>query len=267
MMCWFLLYMWISHRNIYVPPSWTSLPPPTPPHASRLSQSSGFELPASSSKFLSGRYFYAFLLMRLLRLREVEWSIHSAQLVSGGAHFFCYPVKTQQAPPTTPANPLLSALGGCHGCSPGRYCGVPSPCPNLSSKSLALLWPANPCVLFSDLRFAKEQAAHSDRPVSSTSWCVQLGHLRGPQFPHPWHGIIPEWSFRVLPALTLFHFIAFHLRAPSHLWNPTISGGVIPFGWPVLRCSATFWQCLYSIFFFFPFPLGQRGFLASSLFS
>ena len=31
--------------------SWTSLPPPTPSHSSRLSQSTWFELPASYSKF------------------------------------------------------------------------------------------------------------------------------------------------------------------------------------------------------------------------
>ena len=33
------------------PPSWTSLPPPTPSHPSRSSQCTGFELPASYSKF------------------------------------------------------------------------------------------------------------------------------------------------------------------------------------------------------------------------
>ena len=33
------------------PPSWTSLPPPTPSHPSRLSQSTGFELPESHRKF------------------------------------------------------------------------------------------------------------------------------------------------------------------------------------------------------------------------
>ena len=33
------------------PPSWTSLLPPTPSHPSRLSMSTGFELPASYSKF------------------------------------------------------------------------------------------------------------------------------------------------------------------------------------------------------------------------
>ena len=31
------------------PPSWTSLPPPTPAHSSKLSQSAGFELPALHS--------------------------------------------------------------------------------------------------------------------------------------------------------------------------------------------------------------------------
>ena len=30
---------WISHRYTYVPPSWTSLPPPSPSHLSRLLQS------------------------------------------------------------------------------------------------------------------------------------------------------------------------------------------------------------------------------------
>ena len=31
--------VWISHRNTLFPPSWTSVPPPSPPHPSRLSQS------------------------------------------------------------------------------------------------------------------------------------------------------------------------------------------------------------------------------------
>ena len=39
------LSTWISHRYIYIPPSWTSLPP------SRLSQSTTFELPVLYSKF------------------------------------------------------------------------------------------------------------------------------------------------------------------------------------------------------------------------
>ena len=43
---------WISHRCIYMsPPSRTSLSPSTPSHPSRLSQSTGFELPESYSKF------------------------------------------------------------------------------------------------------------------------------------------------------------------------------------------------------------------------
>ena len=44
--------IWISHRYTYVPSlSWTSLPPPTPPHASRLSHSTKVGFPASYSKF------------------------------------------------------------------------------------------------------------------------------------------------------------------------------------------------------------------------
>ena len=48
---------WISHRHSMSPPSWTSLPPPTPSHSSRLSQSTWFELPASYSKFPLAIYF------------------------------------------------------------------------------------------------------------------------------------------------------------------------------------------------------------------
>ena len=39
------------------PPSGSSLPPPTPSHPSRLSQSTRFELPASCSKFPAALYF------------------------------------------------------------------------------------------------------------------------------------------------------------------------------------------------------------------
>ena len=43
---------WINHRYIHISPSsWTSIPPPTPSHPSRASQSTGFELPTSYSKF------------------------------------------------------------------------------------------------------------------------------------------------------------------------------------------------------------------------
>ena len=48
---------WISHRHSMSPPSWTSLPPPTPSHSSQLSQSTWFELPASYSKFPLAIYF------------------------------------------------------------------------------------------------------------------------------------------------------------------------------------------------------------------
>ena len=37
---------WISHGCTCVPPSWTPLPPPSPPHPSGLSQSTSFEHPA-----------------------------------------------------------------------------------------------------------------------------------------------------------------------------------------------------------------------------
>ena len=42
------------HRS---PPSWTSLPPPTPSHPSRFSQSTGFGFPASYIKFTLAIYF------------------------------------------------------------------------------------------------------------------------------------------------------------------------------------------------------------------
>ena len=48
----------ISHSYIYMsPPCWTSLPLPTPFHPSRLSRSTGFELPVSHSKFPLADYF------------------------------------------------------------------------------------------------------------------------------------------------------------------------------------------------------------------
>ena len=40
MSCWFLLYINMNQSLVYMcPPSWTFLPPPTPPHPSGLSQS------------------------------------------------------------------------------------------------------------------------------------------------------------------------------------------------------------------------------------
>ena len=40
---------WISHRYTYIPPSWNSLPPPTPFSPSRFSQSPGLSSPESYS--------------------------------------------------------------------------------------------------------------------------------------------------------------------------------------------------------------------------
>ena len=48
---------WISHSIHMSPPLWTSLPPPTSSHASRLSQSTRSELPVSYSKFPLAIYF------------------------------------------------------------------------------------------------------------------------------------------------------------------------------------------------------------------
>ena len=45
--------MWISHRYTCVPPSWKALPP----HASGLSQSTGFERPASCIELALAIYF------------------------------------------------------------------------------------------------------------------------------------------------------------------------------------------------------------------
>ena len=49
MLCWFLLYINMNQPQVYICP--LTLEPPTPSHSSRLSQSTGFELPASYSKF------------------------------------------------------------------------------------------------------------------------------------------------------------------------------------------------------------------------
>ena len=62
---WQLQYVLVSsiHKHESVigihmsPPSWTSIPPPTPLHPSKLSQSIGFDLPAASSKFSLATYF------------------------------------------------------------------------------------------------------------------------------------------------------------------------------------------------------------------
>ena len=49
---------WISHGCTCVPVSWRLLPPPSPPHPSRLSQSTGFECPASCMELATGHLFY-----------------------------------------------------------------------------------------------------------------------------------------------------------------------------------------------------------------
>ena len=48
---------WISHKCTCVPPSWILFAPPSPPHPSGLSQSTGFECPASCIKFALVIYF------------------------------------------------------------------------------------------------------------------------------------------------------------------------------------------------------------------
>ena len=63
---------WISHRHIYGPPSWTSLPSPSPPHPSRVSWSTSFGFPASYSKFplaisfTSGNIYVSMLLSQII---------------------------------------------------------------------------------------------------------------------------------------------------------------------------------------------------------
>ena len=56
-----LVYAIHQHESaigIYIsPPSWTSLPPTTPSHPSKLSQSTRFGLPVSYSKFPLANYF------------------------------------------------------------------------------------------------------------------------------------------------------------------------------------------------------------------
>ena len=47
---------WIRHKHTLPPPTWTFLAVSTPSHPSRLSQSTGFEFPASYSKFTLALY-------------------------------------------------------------------------------------------------------------------------------------------------------------------------------------------------------------------
>ena len=56
---WWFCYTltWISHRCTCVPPSWTSLPPLSPPHSFGLSPSTGFECPASPIELALVIYF------------------------------------------------------------------------------------------------------------------------------------------------------------------------------------------------------------------
>ena len=73
---------WISHRYIYAPPSWTS-------HPSRLSQRTGFELPASYGKFPLAVYFtygniYVSMLLSQLILPSPSPSV-STSLISMSA--------------------------------------------------------------------------------------------------------------------------------------------------------------------------------------
>ena len=56
-LCWFHNQHKSATDLHMSPPSWTSLPPPTPSHPSRLSQSPRPELPASYGKFPLAVYF------------------------------------------------------------------------------------------------------------------------------------------------------------------------------------------------------------------
>ena len=76
--------VWAGHTAIGIhvfPPSWISLPCPTPSHHSRLSQSTQFELPVSYSKFPLAIYFTygnvyvsMLLLINTIQGRCVVWS-------------------------------------------------------------------------------------------------------------------------------------------------------------------------------------------------
>ena len=58
----FTIYQHESAISICIsPPSWTSLPLPTPSYTSRLSQSTEFELPVSQSRFPLAISFYIWL--------------------------------------------------------------------------------------------------------------------------------------------------------------------------------------------------------------
>ena len=84
---------WISHRCTYVPLSWNPLHPPSPPHPSGLSQSTGFECPASCIKlalvicFTYGNIYVSLLNLGFLVLNPVQ----SNNSIKGFLHF-CYSV-------------------------------------------------------------------------------------------------------------------------------------------------------------------------------
>ena len=59
---WLLTILWsflsnVNHKYTYVPSLLNPLPLPSPPHPSRLSQSTGFGFPVSYSKFPLASYF------------------------------------------------------------------------------------------------------------------------------------------------------------------------------------------------------------------
>ena len=70
MLCWFLLYINISAMGIHMSPlSWTSLPPPTPSHPSRLSQSSRL----SSLHHISKSHWLSVLHVVMYMFQRRQW--------------------------------------------------------------------------------------------------------------------------------------------------------------------------------------------------
>lgn len=113
--------------------------------------------------------------------------------------------------------------GGCSMIPPQEGTVGPTLLLECQFLNLFSLWWANPCVLFSDLSFAKKQAAFCGRHRADGLWVLPSGLCNcgpilvpsRPQFPHQWHGIIPEWCFRTFPVQASYYIISSLDRLPA----------------------------------------------------
>ena len=75
----------IGHRYTCIPPSWTPLPHPSPPHLSSLSQSTGFGCPASRTELALVIYFtYGACMLSHFWLFATPWAIACCASLSMG---------------------------------------------------------------------------------------------------------------------------------------------------------------------------------------